>query len=508
MGVTTDMLRRWQKPAEQKASLRGQSGKYSDTQIAFVVQTWKTYREARKKVKFKAFMKTLRKRWKSMDWAVDCPSRKTVEDMLLGNDVRQPKSSKPKAKPVARVKTFFPNAQVLLDGKQVEVIYKGQTYVVTLELCKDVASNANTGMAVGASESCELVKKALAAHAAQHGDPQALLLDNGSANKRLAIDLGAEGKLVLHARPYRPQTKGQIEGEFSLFERKVSRIEIQGQTDQEIAMNLVKVIAQIYLKLRNQTPRCTTCPFTPEKLMHYQASDLEREKAWRVLAAEKEKKRAQQEKALKIAAEKVELIDSIVKEHALCGDRMLLKKSLRHVELALIREAERRFYVQSQRDTFDERKRSMAYFCKIALNLQKERDQARRQEMARKRYGLDAEARQRRQARQEQLKLAAQNRRYKKYPHELIRQSFESFRLLPEALRTSTAFWRFSLDDAIQSIKNRRNRKLQQTLIDRARLVILEQHEASLELRYEFIKKLETRMIQHGLKVAKCVTPN
>ena len=507
MGISTTTLARWQKPAEQKALLRGQSSKYSDVQIAFVVQTWKRYTGARKKVKFKAFMKALRKNWKSMDWAVDCPSRKTVEDMLWGNDVRQPKSSRPKAKPVAKVKTFFPNAQVLLDGKQVEVTYKGQTYVVILELCKDIASGANTGMAVGTSESYELVKKALAAHGVQHGDPGAVLTDNGSANKRLAIDLGAEGKLVLHARPRRPQTKGHIEGEFSMFEKKVSRIEIQGQTDQEIAMSLVKVVAQIYLKLRNKTPRCTTCPLTPEKLMHYRASDLEREKAWRILAAEKEKKRAQQEMALKIATEKLELIDSIVKEHALSGDRMLLKKSLRHVELAIIREAEQHFYVQSQRDTFDERKRSMAYFCKIALNLQKERDQARRQEMARRRYGLDAKARQLRQARQEKLDLAAQNQRYQKYPHELIRESFESYRLLPDPLKMSTAFWRLSLDDAIDSIKNRRNPRQQQALIDRAREVILEQHKAPLDLRYEFINKIETRMIQYGLNVAKCVTP-
>lgn len=272
-------------------------------------------------------------------------------------------------------------------------------------------------------------------------------------------------------------------------------------------MSIVDVVARMYLRLRNQTPRCGSCPLTPEKLMHYTPSELESKNAYQVLQAERAKKQELTEQALKLSTEKADLLDSIVKEHGLAGDPILLKRALRHVEMSAIKEAERRFYMASERDTFDERKRKMAYFCKIALNIQQERDQARKRKIAQRRYGLDERARRFREQRADKLKRRAEFEKLKKRPHEVILEGFESYRNLPEDFRASSVFWQKPIDEAIRSIQNRRNAIRRQELIDQARQLIIGELNAPLELRYEFIDKIENRMIEFGINVAKSVTP-
>lgn len=215
-----------------------------------------------------AFMKYLRKTWQSQSWLTPCPSRKTVEDMLLANGCRKPRTQ-PKSRPNYHppVKRHFPHAQIVLDGKHVVVSMNGHDYLFVLELCKDMATDAIGGYAVGETETAALVKQAVTDYCANHPQPLAALLDNGSGNLNAAIELGVEGMLIIRAYPYRAETKGQIEGEFSLFEKRVSQIVIEGQTEKELAINILKQIVAVYLRLRNQTPRCSVCPFTPEKLI-------------------------------------------------------------------------------------------------------------------------------------------------------------------------------------------------------------------------------------------------
>jgi len=512
--VSAELLAQWESAAEEKAnaaglsSLRGQRSQFTDEQIAFVNASWRAYSEKRRKVRFQAFMKKLRAAWKDTNWLLPCPSTKTVQDMLLANGIRLPQAKKVSLPSSEKIKRYFPNAQVLLDGKEVEVLYKDQVYHFCLEFSKDLACDQIGAEAVGLTEDYHLVKEAFTRHCQEHGLPLAALVDNRSANRPLEIELGKYGRILIYARPYRPQSRGPIEQEFGLFEKTLSRIEIKGQSDQEIAMSIVDVLARMYLRLRNQTPRCSTCPMTPEKLMQYQPSELESQRAYQALTRERERRREQQERALKISAEQAELIEGIVKEQRLTGDRLLLKKSLRHVELAAIREAERRFFVASQKDTFDPAKRSMAYFCRIAFNVQKERDRQRREQIARRRYGLDQAARKVRSERQSEIERRRAQQHQQRHPHEAMRQSFEVYRALPESFRAHTGLWKPLLDRAAEAIMRHRNHGHRQQLIDRVRLTILAQSQARLELRYEFLNLIEKRLQELGLNIAKSVTPN
>jgi hypothetical protein len=266
------MLRSWEevlkRPALPVDSLQGKTRTFTDAQIAFTVHQWQSYTKERKRTKIKAFVKHLRKQWQQQSWLTPAPSRKTIEDMLIANGYRKPKSSSAK-KPgyYPKVKRYFPHVQTVLDGKEVVVTLGGDDYPFIMELTKDMATDAIGGYAIGSSETAELVKQAFADHSRNNPSPLAVLVDNGKGNSKAAIDLGASGVLVIKAHPGRAETKGQLEGEFGLFERKVSHIEINGQNEPEKAMSILKKIAEVYLRLRNQTPRCSACPFTPGELM-------------------------------------------------------------------------------------------------------------------------------------------------------------------------------------------------------------------------------------------------
>ena len=48
---------------------------YTDEQIRFVVETWKSYKENRKRVRKGAFVKELKKQWHQQPWLTPAPSR-------------------------------------------------------------------------------------------------------------------------------------------------------------------------------------------------------------------------------------------------------------------------------------------------------------------------------------------------------------------------------------------------------------------------------------------------
>jgi hypothetical protein len=514
LGLSTYVLKEWEHVQEQPAitenSLRGRVRTFSDDQIEFVVRQWKGYSKERKRVKIKAFMKHLNQNWQHQSWLTPVPSRKTVEDILLANDCRKPK---PKTKPTHKpryhppVKRHFPHAQTVLDGKQVVVSVNGHDYTFVLELCKDMATDAIGGYAVGYSETAELVKQAFNEYCSNNTQPLSTLVDNGSGNVKAAVDLGARGVLMIKAYPYRPETKGQIEGEFSLFERKVSHIVIDGKTEKEQAMSILKKVVEVYLRLRNQTPRCSVCPFTPKKLMNANVDKVEADKAYQLLMAQKDRRKQQAENRLKVSQEFNALVDSIVKEQKLTGDMLTFKKSIKWIELSTLRKAEAQFALQSQRDTFDSGKRTMAYFCAIARNMQLEKDQLRHQQAARLRYGLDQEAKRRRDKIATELAFYKDKIMLEKQPHLVILNAVKGHMNLPESFRDTVSIFKNQIDEALHSIMKKRTKIQRDQLISKTHQEIMKLTDFSLETRYELINQIKERLIQLTENKAKVVTP-
>lgn len=142
------------------------------------------------------------------------------------------------------------------------------------------------------------------------------------------------------------------------------------------------------------------------------------------------------------------------------------------------------------------------------MNVQQEWESQRREEIAQRRYGLDQQACKARQERAETIKRRADRQQYQKHPELLIGESFEIYRALPAEFRCRESFWRPFLDQAINSIRKRRNPDRRHDLEDRARIIILKQNMAPIDLRYKFISIVESRMLEPGLNVTKSVTPD
>jgi len=515
LGLSSHILKQWEQATRQPAtaaatknSLQGKNRSLTDRQIEFITRLWQDYNKERKKIKLTAFMKYLRKSWQHQSWLTPCPSRKSVEDLLQANGCRQPKTqaqARPQYHP--RVKRYFPHAQTVLDGKQVVVRLNNQAYSFVLELCKDMASDGSGGYAIGETETAELVKQAFINYCANHRRPLATLIDNGSGNVRAAVDLGAEGILMIRAYPYRAETKGQIEGEFSLFEKAVSQIVIEGQTEKELALNILKQIVEVYLKLRNHTPRCSVCPFTPAKLMAAQLDGVDAETAYQALKAQQQQRQQQTEQQLKVSAEYHDLLDSLVKEHQLEGDLLRLKKTMKWVELATIRQAEAQFSVLSHRDNFDPSKRTMAYFYAMTRNFQLDKDQQQREQTARHRYALDQDAKQQRAKIATELALKKDQAMLAKQPHLAILNAIQCELNLPEAFRTTVTIFKKQIDEAIGSIFNKKLKSQQDNFLNKTYQGIMQFMGLSLETKYELIHKIKERVNQLTEYQVKVVTP-
>jgi hypothetical protein len=284
------------------------------------------------------------------------------------------------------------------------------------------------------------------------------LVDNGKGNQKAAIDLGGEGTLFIKAWPYHPETKGQVEGEFGLFERKVSHIHIQGRTEQEIAMSVLETLSKTYIRTRNSNPRCSVCPFTPEKLMKAKLDSTKAENAYQVLSDAQKIKQNQQEKRLKISDERNDLLDSITKTLNLSGDRLRFKKSMKWIEISTLKEAEQILSVYSQKDNFDSSKKNMAYFSAIARNLQQEKDQNRKEKIAHYRYGLEAKAVEKREKIQDELKRRKCEELLEKEPHRQLVNAIIAEMNLPSDFRKTIFIFKKQIDESVLSILKKKNK--------------------------------------------------
>jgi hypothetical protein len=477
---------------------------YTDEQIRFAVDTWKGYSGHRQKIRFTAFVKELKKRWRGQSWLTPPPSRQTVADMLNGNGIRVPEAIANKMKyhePVAR---FFPNAQACLDGKQVDISINDHPHRFTVEFVKDLASDAITATEFGASESAELVEKAFRRHCQLYGAPVGALVDNGSGNKKAMIKLGQEGTLVIWAHPRRPESKGQLEGAFGHFERLTWPIVIEGLDEETMALSFAKATVEMYAMLRNQTPRCSQCPFTPDELMLYQAGELQMAAAFDFMAARQEQKKLLKERRLRISQERQELMESVVKEHQLRGNMLIFKKALSHIESQNIRQAEIAFAVQAGHDHFDENKRTMMYFCGIARQIQDKKDQQKKEEIARRRYGLDQKSRKHR----EEI-LAAQReyqtrKEFEKKPWvSLVKNLASETRLAPELKRFS--IFRKHIDRALAFMMGKSNQRFR-TMMEKAERMIMESTEFPMQTRFDMVAFVKERINKLTIPEVKTVT--
>ena len=152
--------------------------------------------------------------------------------------------------------TFFPGAQWVGDGKQLEVVLDGKTFSMNLELIVDTASDAAVGISVRDEEDSAAVVEAFN-HGKQTTGAAALglLLDNRPSNHTPEVDAALDATMRIRATPARPQNKAHVEGAFGLFAQKVPAIELDTHNPHTLAKAIAQLVATTFFRALNRAPR-------------------------------------------------------------------------------------------------------------------------------------------------------------------------------------------------------------------------------------------------------------
>jgi len=352
-------------------------------------------------------------------------SRKVVTGILIANDwYEEKKSAKdyPSYKP--RIKRYYPNAQIVFDGSEMKINFRGNDYKFNLELFKDMKGKALTSFVVSDEEAAEAVCAGIDVHVKKHGPPLSLLHDNSRANLAVEVKklLESHGIESIKAYPFSPETKADIEGEFGKLKEAVYPLKISGETQQDIARSILEAIVRLYMEMRNRPPQCRICPWSPGDLMNYVPTEEEKIKAAKSLAAQRERSeamRGKQESAP--ASEKEQLIMGIIERNRLeVSDRERFLKTLSRYDERAIEGAEEDFYAYSARESFQETKRTGQYFAGIVRNKQMDMDRAKKKEVLRKRYFMDEEWKKRKEEERRIKEKKEAELRMKKYPEKEV----------------------------------------------------------------------------------------
>ena len=172
------------------------------------------------------------------------------------------------------------------DGKHLKIFINGEEF----SYCWYAFIDQNTTLLVGSSltgaESAESFLKALKDGKGKAGFfAMGVLIDNRLTmdEKRSAREFCAEHGIVLvNTFPGNAKSNGIIEGNFSIFEKQVGAVHVQGTTPEEIARSLARNVIEIFTQQRNHGPRKRLGGRTPFEAAdgvtrpEHQRSDLER----------------------------------------------------------------------------------------------------------------------------------------------------------------------------------------------------------------------------------------
>lgn len=154
--------------------------------------------------------------------------------------------------------TFFPGAQWAADGTPVAVTAFGQCFAFNFELTVDAHSGAFTGVSVRDEEDSAALLQAVADGKATTGAaPLAALVDNRPSNLTPEVHeaLAADQTLLIPATKGRPQNKAHVEGAFGLFRQSVPPLVIEGDTEREVARELLRLVITTWARTLNHRPR-------------------------------------------------------------------------------------------------------------------------------------------------------------------------------------------------------------------------------------------------------------
>lgn len=487
--------------------LRGQGLQVSEGFIEFIVAVAKEYlshQKRKKRLKIRLFMKWLNKAHKKeMEFFSSGKSRRVITEILVANGLYEERLSKkkyPGYKP--RLSRYCPNAQLVGDGKKLDIEFMGEKFEFNLEMVKDMLSEAITGHTLSEEEDAEAVVEVLEQHTRRYGLPLSILLDNGKANYK-AVSERLEDTIAIFAFKGNPETKAIIEGEFSNLVREMGPVRIEGEEKRALAKGILKSMIDLYVKFRNQKPRCSVCNRIPFELMEKGSNPEQLKQAKEGLKERQKRSLAMKEEPAQ-SPQKLSLIEDIMKRAGLfVEDRDRFTKTMLKYDEKAIRQAEADFFALSQHDAFSETKRNGHYFVGIVRNKQIELDLERKKVLYRQRYALDQLWKEKRESEQKKQGERKEEETARKHPEKVLLDSITIALNLKKTLGFQSGFFMNKINQTLKDLLKKHNLKERiATLADN----IMAISDWTIEKRVELAAKVKKWITQASIQGVESVT--
>jgi len=241
----------------------------------------------------------------------------TIADILFEHGARRPARRPGRSRDEHAIRgafdTFFPGAQWVADGKQVEVVIDGEVLHVNLELAVDAASGAAVGINVRDEEDSPALVAAFKDGIATTGEaPLALLVDNRPSNHTPEVDAALGDTMRIDATPGRAQNKAHVEGTFGLFSQKVPALVLDTTDPRALARNIALIVGLTFFRALNRAPRRDRAGRCRVELYAQEVTEEEREAARASLRERFRKQRlARETRAARVDPEVRALLDDV-----------------------------------------------------------------------------------------------------------------------------------------------------------------------------------------------------
>ena len=315
----------------------------------------------------------------------DTLDRRTITRILQSEGLREVKMREDPERYHGEIKVYFPGAQAALDAKKCDVHFQSEpreTITLTEEVAVDIASGAILGDVLRKEEDSDGVERVVVCARAECESILAVLSDNGSANRSGRVERVAGESTELgqiFSFPAHPRTNGHLEGLFGQFSRIAGEIEVDDSSRESLARSILAVIWRIFTYFHNHSPRESLgglCPIVYLRRYHARPEEVEAARAG--LREQKERSEALRRKHPRCSDPRfLGEVQRIVETHRFEVPVEMATRALLNYDSQVIGSASSAFFAYSQRDGFDERKRTFAYFMGIVRNKQEELDAGR-----------------------------------------------------------------------------------------------------------------------------------
>jgi hypothetical protein len=227
---------------------RGKSTKVTPDIVRKIVDEARSYADKNSKIRIKKFTRELHTKHGIK------LSSKTVGDILIANDLRNPQTRRKRPNFYQSLKQNIPNGLLSIDGSEFIIWIDGKPLKFNVEMSVDVNSFTHTAFSISSSETTEEYIKVIESHCSQWGNPLGVLCDHGSANfsNKAKSYLKSKDIEFVPAGPYNPKGNGIIENAFGQMKEILGKISIDTSSPQKLAKSVLESIISVYIKMRNK----------------------------------------------------------------------------------------------------------------------------------------------------------------------------------------------------------------------------------------------------------------